>query len=363
MTHKTIFVVGGGTGGHLFPAIALGETLSDKGYNVHLVTDKRCEKYIDSNIKLNTHILSLGHMRSGVLAKLSMICRLIYGTFKSLFLIMRHKPSLVIGFGGYTVFPTLLAAKLLCIKIILHEQNCFLGKVNKFFFASASKVALNFAETTNLPNIGQDKIIVSGNPVRKSIRMINPIRSFNDEPFHILVIGGSQGAKIFSSIVPEALRIIKRKLPDIQISITQQANSDDSLELKKIYDSLGVNSVIEQFFYDIPNQYLKSHLAICRAGASTIAELIYLGQPSILIPFPFAAEDHQTFNAKVLVSKGAAISFNQSHIKAEDIANQIIDLITHREKLAKISSSIIDLRKDSTAILSNAIDQLLSESE
>lgn len=359
MSKKTIFVVGGGTGGHLFPAIALGEELMDRGYKVHLVTDKRCEKYIDSNIILTVHILSLGHMYSGIIAKLGMLYRLIFGSLQSVRLIIKYKPSLVIGFGGYTAFPTLLASKLLRIPIIIHEQNCFLGKVNKFFFAAASKVALNFAETTNLPNGDSSKIIVAGNPVRKSIRIMNPLRQFNASPFHILVIGGSQGAKIFSSILPDALKIVRNKLPDTTLSITQQASVDDSVRLKELYASLGIDATIGQFFHDMPSQYLKSHLAICRAGASTIAELIYLGQPSILIPFPFAAEDHQDFNAKVLASKNAAFAFNQHNVTSEDIAHQIIYLINDREKLSEMSKTLCELKKDSTAILSDAIDQIL----
>ncbi len=353
---NVIFVVGVGTGGHLFPAVALGEAMATRGYEAHLITDTRCQKYLGKDIDLPVHILSLGSIRSSITTKLLTMIRIFIACLYSIYLIIRHKPLVVVGFGGYTTFPTLLVAKILGINIVIHEQNCFLGKVNKFFFNVASKVALNFAETTNLPNVSDSKIVITGNLVRKAISSLNPTRRFDDVDFRILVIGGSQGAKVFATIVPDALKIVRAKLPDIKLSITQQASSVDKPILEGFYQAINVDAVIAPFFHDMPQKYTSSHLTICRAGASTISELIYLGQPAILIPFPFAAEDHQTFNAKALCSKNVAWSFQQSTLTPEMLAVKIMKLIEDRAELQMVSEQLLGMRKDSVKMLSDIVE-------
>ncbi|MES2215461.1 MAG: undecaprenyldiphospho-muramoylpentapeptide beta-N-acetylglucosaminyltransferase [Pseudomonadota bacterium] len=352
----TIFVVGGGTGGHLFPAIALGKELARLGSEVALITDTRCKGYIGPQLGLETHILSLGSMKYSFFAKALMAIKLVFASLQSIILLRRRKASIVVGFGGYTAFPPLIAAKLLGIPIMLHEQNCFFGKVNKLFAKSAKVIALNFAETSNVSEDLRDKIIIVGNPVRPEIKLAYKKRTFLKDGIKILVIGGSQGAKVFADIVPRAIAILKSIKPELKISITQQASSIDHEKLRAAYSTaLEIPCELEEFFHDMPRKYSESDLVICRSGASTIAELIHLGQPAILIPYPFAAEDHQFFNANVLASKSAAWCFRQKDLTPEILSDKIIEIANTPETLEKMSERLLSLRMESEKILADTV--------
>ncbi|MBP7189760.1 MAG: undecaprenyldiphospho-muramoylpentapeptide beta-N-acetylglucosaminyltransferase [Rickettsiaceae bacterium] len=358
MSNNTIFLIGGGTGGHLFPAVSLGEDLASKGYNVHLITDTRCEKYL-SEVKLKTHILSLGSMRSGIISKILMLFNMIFALCRSISLFIVYKPKLVVGFGGYTSFPTLFAAKMLGVSIILHEQNCFIGKVNRYFARYAKKVALNFAETTGANAIAKDKIIIAGNPVRKAFYKAKVSRNFNHKDLTIFVVGGSQGAKIFSSIVPEALQIVKEKLPNLTINIIQQTSALDQNDLKLVYGKICKKIELSEFFTDVSSKYLASDLVIARSGASTIAELIHLHQPAIFVPYPFAAEDHQLYNAKVLCEKAGCWYFEQKSLDSTALASKIVEIALNRNILKSVSEKLSAMEIDSVRILSDTVSKII----
>lgn len=385
-----VFVTGGGTGGHLFPAIALGEELLERGYDVHLITDIRCSGYI-KGCKLETHVLYLGFMRKGILSKILLSARMVHAIIKTLILLICYRPQVVIGFGGYTSFPALAAAKLLFIPIMLHEQNCFLGKVNDMFARSATKLALNFAETANLPTNIQDKIVVAGTPVRKDLRDIATLPSprhglrrsaetlivahedstvsthkssakmgLEGGLINLLITGGSQAAQVFSEIIPAAVEIMHKKAPEIKISIVQQAKSESLEALRKTYKPITEGAEIEEFFHNMPERYIAADIAICRSGASTIAELIHTGTPAIMIPFPGAAEDHQTYNAKVIEAKGAGWVFAQSEITPEALADKIIELAKSPALLADVSDRLLSLMLPSERILGDAVEKIIN---
>lgn len=355
----TIFVVGGGTGGHLFPAIALGEELLARSYDVSLITDSRCEGYLAKDLKLKTHIISLGSMKLGFIAKFYMLFKMAIACVKSIIIFVTRRPYLVIGFGGYTSIPPLLAAKLLRIPVMLHEQNCFFGKANKIFAKGAKKIALNFAETSNLPKGLEEKLIVSGNPIRKEIEQVKVKRDFMNKTFNLLVTGGSQGAKFFSSIVPKALKIVHHKKPDLKINLVQQVSSEYKNDLALSYKKLCNKFELRDFFNDMPHRYIKSDLIICRSGASTIAELIYMGQPAIMIPYPFAAENHQFYNAKVIADKNAGWYFEQLSMKAEDLADLILKLAANRQILQDTSDKLKLMHIPSARILADTVEEII----
>lgn len=355
----TIVVVGGGTGGHLFPAIALGEELLARSYDVQLITDTRCEPYLPKNLQLKTHILSLGSMKQGFVAKIFMLFKILIATIKSVSIFIASKPSLVIGFGSYVSFPSLLAAKLLNIPIMLHEQNCFFGKVNKIFAKKAQKIALNFAETSNLPKNLEHKIFVAGNPIRQEILQAKVKRDFTNRALNLLVVGGSQGAKFFSSILPETLKILQKKKPDLKINLVQQIGQEFQKDLSLVYKKLCNEVELREFFHDMPARYMKSDLVICRSGASTIAELIYMGQPAIMIPFPFAADNHQLYNAKVIADKDAGWYFKQSSMKAEDLAGLILKLEANRQLLQSASDKLQLMYIPSARILADTVEEII----
>ncbi len=355
-----IFVVGGGTGGHLFPAIALGEELKARGNDVHLITDTRCKNYLN-DCQLTTHIMHLGFMRKGILPKILLCVRMILAIARSIALLICYRPQVVVGFGGYTAFPMMLAARLLFIPIVLHEQNCFLGKVNDMFARSAVKIALNFAETANVPTSIGNKIVITGNPVRKEIRESRPatIQAKKSGVLNILVIGGSQGAQIFSEIVPSALEIVRAKNPKLKLSITAQATSDSRDDLQAKYKDLKINAEIQPFFHEMTKRYLASDLVICRSGASTIAELIYLGKPAIMIPLPSAAEDHQTFNARTIEAKGGGWTMIQSEVTPKILADKILELASNREELNVAALKIFELCVPSEKILADTVEEII----
>lgn len=355
----TVFVVGGGTGGHLFPAIALGEELLERSIGVNLITDTRCAQYLPKNLPFKVHIISLGSMKRGLLSKVFMLFKMLFATIKMLIVFISSRPDVVIGFGGYTSFPALFAAKLLFVPIMLHEQNCFFGKVNKLFAKTAKKIALNFAETINLPENLDHKIIITGNLVRKEITQKKIKRDFTNREFNLLVVGGSQSAKFFSSLVPEALQIVHNKTPDLKIDLVQQVSIESQNDLALIYQKICYKFELKDFFHDMPKRYMKSDLVICRSGASTIAELIYTKAPAIMIPYPFASENHQFYNAKVISEKGAGWHFEQLLMKPEDLADLILKLADNRHLLQDASDKLEGMRLPSASILADTVEEII----
>lgn len=362
---KEIFVVGGGTGGHLFPAIAAAEELIRRGHNVHLITDDRCAKYLKNHTHIKTHIINSSGFKEGIIGKILATFKVLVAFIKTASLFAHEKPKLVMTFGGYVAFAPLLCARMLGIPTILHEQNCFLGKVNKWFAWSATKILLTFKETKNIPLESSDKIIVSGNPVRSEVRAeistIYAKKDFTTSPFKIAVIGGSQGAKVFSDLVPKAIEVALKKQPNLKLSIVQQAKVEDIENISNVYKKCDIDAKLSDFFYNIPEILANSHLVIARSGASTIAELIALAQPAIFVPFPFASEKHQHFNAEIIAKNSGGWWIDQDIITSEMLADKILKLENDRTALQKASKNLEALKMDAVNIIANAAEKVISD--
>ncbi|MDF2964812.1 MAG: murG [Rickettsiaceae bacterium] len=355
-----IFVVGGGTGGHMFPAIALGQELATRNYKVYLITDPRCAKYLNNDIGLKVKIIKSQAAKTGVLSRIQAGFSMMIGLIESLLFLIKTRPKIVIGFGGYTMFPMLFAAQLLGIPIMLHEQNSFLGKANLFFAAKAKLIALTFQETTNIPDHCLNKLVVTGNPVRKEIKSLVVSRDFKRiEKFNILIIGGSQGAKFFSTLIPNAIRFLIKLAPHLQLHIIQQAHKADWIRLKRAYKRLGVEFELAEFFYDMPKRYQESHLAICRAGASTISEFINVELPAIYLPLPSAANNHQVLNAQFIERNKAGWYFEQSTVTPQILADKIFELATKPQFLVNAASNLKKLQKDTEIILADTVEKII----
>jgi UDP-N-acetylglucosamine--N-acetylmuramyl-(pentapeptide) pyrophosphoryl-undecaprenol N-acetylglucosamine transferase len=361
MVQKKIFVVGGGTGGHFFPAVALGQKLQERGYGICVITDSRCKKYISKDFDLKVKIVSCDYFKKSIFQNIKAFCKIVSGILESLALLVRKRPKVVVGFGGYPMVPMLYAARILSIPIILHEQNSFFGKANNIFSKDAKLIALSFEDTKNIDPVYQSKIVVTGNPIRENIYKINIDRDFKQRPLKILIYGGSQGAAFFDNLIPNTMKVLRDKDPNLEIEITQQAPKYDHEKIKNVYKKLKIKANIQEFFYDMDEQFQKHHLCISRAGASTIAELIAVGMPSILIPFPFAANDHQIYNAKFLAGKNAAFMFEQSKISPALLANKIIQLASEPELLTKMFKNLLKMKVDSSDILATKIENLISK--
>jgi UDP-N-acetylglucosamine--N-acetylmuramyl-(pentapeptide) pyrophosphoryl-undecaprenol N-acetylglucosamine transferase len=330
-----IILVAGGTGGHLFPAMAVENALHQKGYPAFILTDLRGAKHIDAKDLLE-HRLSISH--NNAFGKAIGFIK-DYLSAKKLF--KKIKPRKVIGFGGYPSLAPLWAASSLNIPIIIHEQNALLGKANRYLASKAQKIALSFVHSQGIQNQFLPKCVFVGNPVRHQILDIShaPKKTHN-EHFQILVTGGSQGAKIFSDIFPHAIGLLPKELQS-QIKMTQQVRPEYMDSTKEAYTNTAAQIELAPFFNNIGEKILASDLIICRAGASTIAENLVLGAAGIYVPLPSSAENHQFINAQRIKDMGAGALIEQQLLNPKSLATEIQryfynqDLIVDFRKQAK----------------------------
>lgn len=356
---KIILLSAGGTGGHLFPALALAEELLLSKNKVQLITDTRCQKYINKDLGFKVNVIDFYLKMNSIFNKIISLYKIIFSCFKHVFLIKKISPKVIIGFGGYTSFPAIFAARILNIPYVLVELNCFLGKANRLFTDKAHLIALTYKETVNVGHIHKDKIIYTGDLVRSAIRNLPIKDNFNKEVFKIFVFGGSQGAKIFSELIPTAIEKILQSNPNTQIEIIQQAKIEDHDRLNNFYQKLRVKHTISDFFHNIHEIYADSDLAITRSGSGTVAELVTIGLPSIFIPFPYAMEDHQYYNAKALEDSGASWCCRQETLTPEILANKILALINNRKLLINASENMIKRKSNGTKYLADTVLKII----
>jgi UDP-N-acetylglucosamine--N-acetylmuramyl-(pentapeptide) pyrophosphoryl-undecaprenol N-acetylglucosamine transferase len=309
---------------------------------------------------LKVKIIKSQAAKQGFISRLQAAFSMMVGLVESFLFLLKTRPKIVIGFGGYTMFPMLFAAQLLRIPIMLHEQNSFLGKANVFFAQKAKVIALTFKDTTNIPENCKDKLLVTGNPVRKEIKNLIVKRDYkNIDKFRILVIGGSQGARFFSTLIPNSIRFLNKLAPNLKIHITQQAHKADWSRLKRAYKRFEVEFELADFFHDMPRRYSESHIAICRAGASTISEFIDVQLPAIYLPLPTAANNHQVLNAQYVERNKAGWCFEQSLVTPEILADKIYDLATKPEILNIAAANLKKLQKDTENILADTVENII----
>jgi UDP-N-acetylglucosamine--N-acetylmuramyl-(pentapeptide) pyrophosphoryl-undecaprenol N-acetylglucosamine transferase len=332
--HRTSHIVlaAGGTGGHMFPALALAEELLDRGHEVTLITDIRGLNYrkMFKGIKIY-QVDSVSFAGKGLIGKIFTIPKIIASIFEARSILKIINPGTVIGFGGYPAFPTLRAAISLNIPTCLHEQNAVLGKVNRYLAKSVDAVALSFEDTQKARWKKYKYVAVTGNPVRREIVKIGDLyypTLGDDRIFRILVIGGSQGAKIFSEVVPQAVSTLPRA-SQRRLQITQQCREEDIEAVRKLYANTKIAVELTSFIEDIPNCLRWSHLVIGRAGASTVSELTTAGRPGILVPYPYATDNHQMENLKELVSVGGAWVYKENEFTASTLAKILQRMARH----------------------------------
>ncbi len=315
MKKPHLIMAAGGTGGHMFPAQALAEVMLARGWKVSLSTDPRGALYtanFPSAVDIQK-VSSATFARGGVLAKMTAPFKLAAGIVTAVARFAVSRPTAVIGFGGYPSIPAISAAWLLRIPRLIHEQNGVLGRVNGIFAPRVDIVACG-TWPTQLP--AGLKGHHTGNPVRAQVlqHAAAPYTDHNNTP-SILVIGGSQGARILSDVVPTA--IAELGLPGVKVS--HQARPEDLARVMRVYDDAMITANVEPFFDDIAERIAGAHLVISRAGASSVADISVIGRPSILIPFAAATADHQTANASGLIAADAAIMIPESKLDAETL--------------------------------------------
>ncbi|NKB51828.1 MAG: undecaprenyldiphospho-muramoylpentapeptide beta-N-acetylglucosaminyltransferase [Rhizobiaceae bacterium] len=334
--NKTVLLSAGGTGGHLFPAQALAQEMQQRGWSVHLATDPRAKKFVDSFPADQVHIIpSATFAGKNPLALLRTLYRLASGYFMSRRLLARVKPHAVVGFGGYPTVPPLLAAAHKGHPAILHEQNAIMGRANRFLASRVTAIATGFAlEGEQHPESAP--VTVTGNPLRDIAHQaaLQPyVPHTLTGPFKLLVFGGSQGARFFSQVMPAALALLDDQLRS-RVNLILQARPEDANQVRAGLSKLNVDAEVSDFFTDMPGRIAQSHLVICRAGASSVSELALIGCPSILVPLPGALDDDQGANAAHLADAEGALLVRQKDLTPEKLAKLLSSAMKHPQTLA-----------------------------
>jgi UDP-N-acetylglucosamine--N-acetylmuramyl-(pentapeptide) pyrophosphoryl-undecaprenol N-acetylglucosamine transferase len=333
-----VILAAGGTGGHMFPAEALAGGLLARGLRVVLITDQRGGAFGDHLPDVQVERIRAASPGGGLLGKLKAAVELFAGTAQARALLTRLRPSAIVGFGGYPSVPTVYAGQRLGIPTLLHEQNAVLGRANRLLAGRATAIATSFPAVTGLP--AKTRRIHTGNPVRSGILALAdqpyPTPTANG-PLGLLVTGGSQGAAVFGSIIPNAIALLPED-QRLRLSIVQQARHETMADAHAVYDRLGVQAEIAPFFRDMPDRLSRCHLVIGRAGASTVAELAVAGRPAILIPYPHATDDHQTANALALTATGGGWVLPQAGFSAETLAARLHELMKNPDQLTQAAA-------------------------
>jgi len=340
MIDRAVFLVAGGTGGHLFPAQALSSALAAHGYEIELVTDERGLAFGDSFPARAIHVLpSATPTIGGLVLKALAMGALFFGLIAALFLFIRRRPLCVVGFGGYPTVPPLIAAWLLRIPCFIHEQNAVMGRANAFLARFVEGIATGFPEVGRLAPRWHSKMFFSGNPVRPTVLTAAQM-SYDAHfmPFRILVTGGSQGARIMSETVPAAISLLDLEMRT-HLFVVQQARGEDELLVRAAYERAHVSALVAPFFADLPIEMARAHLVIARSGASTVSELAVIGRPSVLVPFPHALDQDQAMNARYLSDHNAAVVIAQKDFTPEWLASYLQTVISKPDDLVKASHS------------------------
>ncbi len=364
-TAPRILLAAGGTGGHMFPAEALARALLARGLAVDLATDERGGGFGDRLPQVKVHrIASGGVAGKGVAARLRNVVRLGLGVLQSGRLLRRVRPAVVVGFGGYPSVPPLWVANRANLPTVLHEQNAVMGRANRFLAPRATRLALSFEQVKFADLARVDRPSVTGNPVRAEISAIadTPYAApRSGEPVNLFVMGGSLGASVFATVVPEAVGLLTPELRS-RLRIAQQARANDLEIARKAYDALGLQVELKPFFEDVPERLRRAHLLITRAGASTIAELTAAGRPAILVPLPNSIDDHQMANGRALEAAGGGWVMPQAGLSPRLLADKLGAVIEDPSALEHAASAARQMgRRNAAEQLADIVVFMLPE--
>jgi len=374
--HGSIAIAAGGTGGHVFPALALGHKMLDRGYRLTMLTEQRGERYMQSlmdnagvcKIGLNVRRpLKLSGQSLGkttrVLLFIPSLVRFAFDLLAATLQVMARfigdRPAVVVAFGGYPVIPALLAAILMRIPIVIHEQNAWLGRTNRWLAWCASTIAVSFDETIGIPKAVAPWVVVTGNPLRPAFQraFIPYDQVASRKSPMLLVLGGSQGAHVFSHAIPKAVYRLPIELRR-RLHVVQQCRQEDLAETRNAYAALGVSCDLQPFFDNIPQLLEQATVVIARAGASTIAEIAQVGRPTLFVPYPHAMENHQYFNVLSINKQNAAWLVCEGASFHEQLASQLAFVISHRSECIKAAQALKKLAKpDAVSRLADVVER------
>jgi UDP-N-acetylglucosamine--N-acetylmuramyl-(pentapeptide) pyrophosphoryl-undecaprenol N-acetylglucosamine transferase len=357
----SVFVlVAGGTGGHLFPAMALAQELRRRGHDIHLMTDHRVSSYGEFPAR-DIHVVpsatpSLSNPVKFVQGGLTILG----GTWTAWNVLRKIKPAAMVGFGGYPTFPPFVAASFLGIPGILHEANSVLGRANRALTRFADVLALGFANA-KFSDSAKIEIVVTGNPVRDRVKEFTkaPYPALGpDDPINVVIFGGSQGARAFADIVPPAVALLGEDLRQ-RLRVVQQCRPEDLDRVAEAYRQAKVNVELAAFFADMPERIAEAHLIISRSGASTVAELGVIGRPAILIPLPGAIDADQRENARFVEAAGGGWIAEQATLSPLSLGTRLTELFNSPETLVRAAAKAVTLgQPDAVGKLADLAEKL-----
>ncbi len=333
-SHEKLCIAAGGTGGHVFPAIALAKELDARGQSYVFLTDKRGIRYFkDVSLAQSPIVMGFGSKGSGIFGTLRFAFEMLGAVFTSL----RYVRSVdrVIGFSGFPCFPPLVAGLLLRKALFIHEQNAVLGKVNRLM-GRFTRCIFTSTDRVSCPDNLESKLIYTGMPVRPEFEDVaegSYVRPTKEGAINIVVVGGSQGASIFSEVIPRSIALLPEHLQN-RLHICQQIREDDHDLVTELYAKTHCASLeLVTFIANMPDRLAKAHFMISRSGASTISEIQAVGCPTLFVPYPYATDDHQTKNAEDVSRGGGAWIMSQSAFQPEPLARLFLDLFMSPKKL------------------------------
>ena len=360
---RKVVIAGGGTGGHLFPGIALAKELKRNDMTIE-ITFIGTKQGIESRVlpregfKLKT-IMSSGLLGKRGLNRWVSWSKLPVGAAQSMCFLIRNRPNLVVGIGGYVSAPLVFSAWLLRIPILIHEQNAFPGMANKWLGKIADKVAVSYKESKQF--FLNKKVEVTGNMVHEKLCQAregfpSPLK----QPFGVLILGGSQGSHSINMAMVEALDLLSDRKE--RLHITHQTGDADYKIVKKQYAAKGFSANVMSFVTDMPVRYRSASIVICRSGATTLAEITAAGRVSLLIPFPYATNNHQEHNARIIEAAGAGEVILDKEISGEGIAKSIKKAMDEPENLQRMESNSYSLgSRDATEKVRKICLELMGE--
>ncbi|TPE51976.1 undecaprenyldiphospho-muramoylpentapeptide beta-N-acetylglucosaminyltransferase [Maribrevibacterium harenarium] len=330
---RTVVIMAGGTGGHIYPALACAQLLLDKGVKVVWLGSKGgMEERLVPEREIPLRTISIKGVRGkGIAGLVFAPFRILHAIGQAVAHLRNLKPDVVLGMGGFVAGPGGVAAKLLGIPLVIHEQNAVAGTTNKLLSKIASRCLQAFDGA--LPNA-----VTVGNPVRREIleQVTRPVRGNNAAPLKLLVVGGSLGAQAINQAVPELLANWRL---DQRLDVWHQTGMNNIDAVKALYDKHQVAARVEPYIDNMNQAYYWADVVLCRAGAMTVSELAIAKLPSILVPFPFAIDDHQTKNAEHLEKCGGAILLPQAQMQAERLRDELESLLKDSEQLEKMGQA------------------------
>lgn len=357
-----VVIAAGGTGGHLFPAQALAQELGRRGWRIWLMTDERANRYgatfpCEEIIEIPSATISPRRP----LRALAGVGKLAMGFARAWRRLGALEPAAVVGFGGYPTLPPLAAAMLRGIPTCIHEQNAVIGRANRMLAGKASRIASTFENPLRLPDSARARLSVTGNPVRDAVAALagTPYRAPSPgEKFNLLVFGGSQGARVFSDVLPSAIGHLAPE-DKVRLTITQQCREEDMARVRRVYEDAGVVADLAPFFTDLPRRIVDAQLVICRSGASTLSELGVIGRPALVVPLPGSLEGDQFHNARAFETAGGGWLMEQQEFTPIHLAAWFGEAMADPQKLETAAQGAMRFGKPDAAVrLADLIESL-----